>query len=81
MRKIFLTLIAILFLQQFVFSQQRVVSGLKISKAVTWSDTVIVEGDITVTNSGRLIIEAGTKVLFKPQMDKTNSGMLFSPTK
>ncbi len=45
-----------------------------INKPVTWSGTVIIEGDVTVMKSGHLTIEAGTKVLFKPQTDKTNSG-------
>ena len=67
-------IITILCFYQLAFSQKQVISGLKINKPVTWSGTIIVEGDVTVMKNGRLTIEAGTKVLFKPQMDKTNSG-------
>jgi TonB family protein len=57
-----------------VFSQQ-VISGLTINQPTSWSGTIIIEGDVVVAKNARLTIEPGTKVLFKPQMDKTNSGV------
>lgn len=74
MKKTLLSIITLLFLSQLAFSQQQALSGLKINKPTSWSGTVIVEGDITVMKNGVLTIEAGTKVLFSPKMDKTNSG-------
>lgn len=74
MKRVFLTIIIVLFISDVALSQQQVLSGLNIDKAVTWSGTVIVEGDITVGKKGRLTIEAGTKVLFAPQTDKTSGG-------
>jgi hypothetical protein len=61
MKNNFLTIITILFLCQLAFSQQQVISGLIIDKPVSWSGTVIIEGDVTVTPKGRLTIEAGSK--------------------
>jgi len=74
MKKNFLTIIITTFLCLNAFGQQQVISGLKINKPVTWSGTIIIDGDVTVENKGRLTVEAGTKVLFKPQTDKTSSG-------
>ena len=55
-------------------AQQTVISGLKIEKKTRWSGNIIVEGDVIVTKQGHLIIEAGTNILFKPNMDKQHSG-------
>ncbi len=69
-----LTYIFLIIFVQNIFAQQRVVSGLIIDKKTTWSGTVIVEGDITVAKKGRLIIEAGSRILFRPHLDKIQSG-------
>jgi TonB family protein len=69
-----LTYIFLIIFVQNIFAQQRVVSGLIIDKKTTWSGTVIVEGDVTVAKKGRLIIEAGSRILFKPHLDKMQSG-------
>ena len=74
MKKFFLTIITILIICPNLFGQQKVISGLKINNSVTWSGTIVIEGDIIVEKNGLLTIEAGTEVLFKPQVDKTNSG-------
>ena len=74
MKKNFLTIMISTFLCLNAFGQQQVISGLKINKPVTWSGTIVIEGDVTVESKGRLTVEAGTKILFKPQMDKTSSG-------
>ncbi len=74
MNKSFLIYIAIFILLQNSLAQQRLISGLKIEKKTTWTGNIIVEGDVTVTKQGRLIIEAGTNILFKPNMDLQRSG-------
>ena len=74
MKKNFLTIIISIFIFLNAYGQQQVISGLKITKPVTWSGTIIIEGDVTVENQGRLTVEAGTKILFRPQTDKTGSG-------
>ncbi|MCD4691701.1 MAG: TonB family protein [Calditrichales bacterium] len=57
-----------------VFSQQKIISGLTITKTVRWSGTVIIQGDVVVARSGRLVIEPGSKILFSSNMDKQQSG-------
>jgi parallel beta-helix repeat protein len=57
-----------------VFSQQKIISGLTITKTVRWSGTVIIQGDVVVARSGRLVIEPGSKILFSSNMDKRQSG-------
>lgn len=75
MKKFFLsTILSFLFFPDHIFGQQIVISGQTISQSTTWSGTVIIEGDVTVLKNVRLTIEPGTKVLFRPQMDKTGSG-------
>jgi parallel beta-helix repeat protein len=74
MNKFLLIPIFIFILIQGSLAQQRVISGLKIEKKTIWSGTIIIEGDVTVTKKGRLIIDAGTNVLFKANMDNQHSG-------
>jgi TonB family protein len=56
------------------FSQQKIISGLTITKTVRWSGTIIIQGDVVVARSGRLVIEPGSKILFSSNMDKQQSG-------
>lgn len=74
MKYILKTTITLILFIRVAFGQQQVYSGLKINDTRTWSGTIIIEGDVTITEKGRLTIEPGTKILFKPQMDKANSG-------
>jgi len=74
MNKIFLTFILLFSLLQNSFGQQRIISGLKIEKTATWSGNIIIEGDVTVAKKGRLIINAGANILFRPNTDKQRSG-------
>jgi len=57
-----------------VLAQQRILSGITINKRTTWSGTIIVEGDITISKNARLSIEPGTRILFRPGVDKTSGG-------
>jgi TonB family protein len=55
-------------------AQDIVVQGGKLSGDVFWKGTVNVKGDVTVAKDGRLIIEAGTRVLFDAKSDVAKSG-------
>jgi len=55
-------------------AQEIIVQGGTLTGDVFWKGTVNVKGDIIVTNTGRLIIEAGTRVLFDAKSDIAKSG-------
>jgi len=57
-----------------LFAQTAVIPGKTITGDETWHGTIVIEGDVKVAPSGRLIILPGTRVLFKAKMDKTHSG-------
>lgn len=76
MKICYIPILVMLFMLQFsaVFAQTAVIPGKIITGDETWHGTIVIEGDITVARSGRLIILPGTRVLFKAQTDKTHSG-------
>jgi len=55
-------------------AQTTVIEGKVITGAERWSGTVIIEGDVEIRPSGRLVIDPGTRVLVRPGMDKRKSG-------
>ncbi len=57
-----------------LFAQTAVIPGKIITENETWHGTIVVEGDITVAPSGRLVILPGTRILFKAKTDKMRSG-------
>ncbi len=46
----------------------------EISTPVTWSDTIYLTGDVTVTDTGNLTILPGTRVIFEPKYDDQIGG-------
>ncbi|KAA3610288.1 MAG: hypothetical protein D8M58_06295 [Calditrichaeota bacterium] len=74
MNKTRLIYISFLFLIQSLFAQQKVISGLTIETTATWSGNIVIEGDVIVAKTGRLIINAGSNISFMPNMDKQRSG-------
>ncbi len=57
-----------------VQAQTKTIEGLRISKSVHWSGTIIIRGDVVITRSGRLVINPGTRVYFEPNTDVSKSG-------
>lgn len=55
-------------------SPQLIISGKTINTQEHWRGTVIIEGDVIVAPNGRLVIEAGSSILFRANMDKQKSG-------
>lgn len=55
-------------------AQERIINGLKITGSEHWSGTIIVKGDVVVGRDARLVIEAGTKIIFDPHRDSRRSG-------
>lgn len=56
------------------FGQEQIISGLNITNETSWSGKIIIEGDVIVNKNARLKISPGTQVLFRANIDKTNSG-------
>lgn len=73
---IFFSLLALIFSHpfQFCFGQAKTYSGLNINQTTIWSGVINIEGDIIVSSTGLLIIEAGTRIYFDAQTDKQKSG-------
>ena len=67
-------IIAILLQLSPLFAQTAVIPGKTISGDETWHGTIVIEGDVKIAPTGRLIILPGTRVLFKAKTDKTHSG-------
>ncbi len=66
--------IAILLQLSPLFAQTAVIPGKTITGDETWHGTIVIEGDVKIARTGRLIILPGTRVLFKAKTDKTHSG-------
>ncbi len=64
----------ILILTGFSLAQQVTLSGMKITTSTTWRGTILIEGDVVVEPKAILTIEAGTRVYFRPNMDKMRGG-------
>lgn len=58
----------------YLFAQTTTIPGKTITGNEQWKGTIVLEGDVTVASSGRLLILPGTKVLFSANMDKAYSG-------
>jgi len=56
------------------FTQIQLNKGQVISTSERWSGTIVIEGDVLVTSSGRLTIDPGSRILFRPHMDRRKSG-------
>ena len=56
------------------FAQRQVIDGIEISNDQHWKGTIVIRGDVTITPTGRLTIDSGTKILFEPNVDKKKSG-------
>lgn len=69
----FSIVISLLFIAS-VLGQTQLISGLTINKQTSWSGKIVIEGDVVVKKNARLTIAPGTQVLFKPNIDKANSG-------
>ncbi|MBN2423918.1 MAG: TonB family protein [Calditrichaceae bacterium] len=74
MRKIYQIILFLLCVVWIVFAQQRVIDGKTIDKNERWSGTIIITGDVVVSETGRLVIDPGTRILFQPETDKTKDG-------
>ena len=57
-----------------LFAQNTVIPGKIIKGSERWFGTVIIEGDVIIKPGGRLVIEPGTKVLFRAGLDKRRAG-------
>lgn len=68
----FLNVLSLLFAG--ILSAQESIPGKIIKSDETWSGTVIVEGDVLVSAEARLVIEPGSRILFKPNHDARRSG-------
>ena len=55
-------------------AQERVLSGLTITKNTVWRGTIRLKGDVIVKKNVKLIVEGGTKILFADNTDVTKSG-------
>ena len=71
---IFLITMMITVLPVMLSAQERILNGLTISKTTVWRGTIRLKGDVVIKKNAKLIIEGGTKVLFEPYTDATNSG-------
>lgn len=47
----------------------------KITEEVTWSGTVYLTGDVTITETGKLTIEKNTRILCEPRFDDRYGGL------
>ncbi|MEJ2052350.1 MAG: energy transducer TonB [Calditrichaceae bacterium] len=56
------------------FTQSRTIDGQVITQTVSWSGEIRITGDVVVSQTGILIIEQGTKVIFEAQKDSKKSG-------
>jgi len=57
-----------------VLAQSTTIPGKVITGNEQWNGTMVLEGDVTVATSGRLVIMPGTRVLFSANSDKARSG-------
>lgn len=55
-------------------AQSLVIPGGTLKGTTRWQGTVRIQGDVTIPSTGRLIIDAGSKILFEPTSDSQHSG-------
>ncbi len=65
----------ILFVTGISLGQQLTLTGMKINTSTVWRGTILIEGDVVVEPKAILTIEAGTRVYFRPNMDKMHGGV------
>jgi len=65
--------VALLLLTE-LYAQNLIVPGKTISGQEYWRGNILIEGDVIISPTGRLTIEAGSSVLFRANSDKTKSG-------
>ncbi|HED11287.1 MAG TPA: TonB family protein [Caldithrix abyssi] len=64
----------ILFFTGFSLAQQITLTGTEITTSTVWRGTILIEGDVVVGPNAILTVEAGTRVYFRPNMDKMRGG-------